>query len=230
MRSNHFRTHIAMFEITTRAILFDLDGVLMDSRECVERTWRDWARRHELDADHVVHAAHGRRTIETVALVAPHLLATDEVAALAESESQESRGVYPIPGVALLLRALPSTRWAIVTSGMRRVAEFRLHLGELPTPAVLIAAEDVTRGKPDPEGYLRAAQALGVVARDCIVVEDAPAGIQAARAAGMRAIGVLGTYPREALADSIAVIASVATLQLRVTPDHLGISFDASDA
>jgi mannitol-1-/sugar-/sorbitol-6-phosphatase len=108
------------FELKTRAALFDLDGVLMDSRECVERTWRDWAHRHGFDEDRVVHVAHGRRTIETVAQVAPHLVASDEVAALAESEAQESRGVYPIPGVNAVLRALPATRWAIVTIRVMR--------------------------------------------------------------------------------------------------------------
>lgn len=218
-----------MPEITTHAILFDLDGVLMDSRECVERTWRDWANRHGLNADDVVHAAHGRRTIDTVAVVAPHLVASEEVAALAESEAGESRGVYPIPGVAQMLRALPRTRWAIVTSGIRQVAEFRLRLGDLPQPTVLVSAEDVTRGKPDPEGYLRAAEALGVSPSNCIIVEDAPAGLAAAGAAGMRAIGVLGTYPREALGESIAVVSSVAALNVGVTPDHLVISLDSGD-
>jgi sugar-phosphatase len=161
------------------ALLFDLDGVLVDSAECVERTWRLWATRHGLDPARAIEVAHGRRTID---------------------------GVYQVPGARELLQSLPPNAWAIVTSGVRSVATLRLRHTELPNPPVLVCADDIQRGKPDPEGYLVAAQALGREPADCVVVEDAPAGLEAARAAGMRAIAIVGTFPATSLviADAVA--------------------------
>jgi mannitol-1-/sugar-/sorbitol-6-phosphatase len=202
--------------LDARAILFDLDGVLVDSTQCVEHTWRAWAQNHGLDGDMIVRYAHGRRATETVAHVAPHLMVSDEVAALAHSEANEARGVYPIEGAATLLRKLPPAQWAIVTSGVRAVATFRIALGGLPTPNVLLTADDVGRGKPDPEGYLRAATLLGIPPADCVVIEDAPAGVTAARAAGMRAIGVSSTFAASTLHDADFVIGAVSELVVEV--------------
>jgi sugar-phosphatase len=201
------------------AVLFDLDGVLVDSTEVVERTWRRWAARHGLDPDAVVHAAHGRRTIETVHLVAPHLAATDEVAALAASESAETDGVYEVPGARELLASLPPRSWAVVTSGIRPVAELRMRHTMLPAPPVLVTADQVQHGKPHPEGYLTAAVRLGVEPTRCIVVEDTPPGIEAARAAGMRVVGVASTYERAALAAADAVVSTLSQLTIGRTSD-----------
>jgi mannitol-1-/sugar-/sorbitol-6-phosphatase len=205
-----------MQPIDARGILFDLDGVLVDSTECVERTWRAWARDRGLDGDVIVQYAHGRRAAEVIAHVAPGLVATDEVAALAQSEAGERRGVSPISGAATLLASLPAAQWAIVTSGVRAVATFRIAVGGLPTPRVLLTADDVVCGKPDPEGYLRAAAMLGIPPADCVVVEDAPAGLAAARGAGMRAIGVSSTFGASALGDANFVVASVDDLVVDV--------------
>jgi len=185
--------------LSCKAILFDLDGVLVNSAELVERTWRVWAARHQLDAEKVIAVAHGRRTIETVRIVAPHLSVDTEVAALESSEMITSEGVYEIPGARELLEMLPSERWAVVTSGIRAVAEFRIRLTGLPMPSVMICAEDLSRGKPDPEGYLSAAIRLGRLPKDCVVIEDAPAGVEAAHSAGMRVIAIAATYPAEQL-------------------------------
>jgi sugar-phosphatase len=182
------------------AILFDLDGVLVDSAACIEGTWRRWALHHQLDPARVIALAHGRRAIETVQLVAPHLTADTELAALAASESSSTEGIFEIEGAGELLQHLPAGTWGIVTSGIRDVAIFRLRHTGLPVPEVLVCADEIQRGKPDPEGYLTAARRLGVSPEACIVIEDAPAGLEAARAAGMRSIGVSGTYPRERLA------------------------------
>jgi mannitol-1-/sugar-/sorbitol-6-phosphatase len=194
------------------AVLFDLDGVLVDSAEVVERTWRRWAARHGLDPDAVVRAAHGRRTIETVRMVAPHLAADDEVRALAESESTETDGVYEVPGARELLQSLPARSWAVVTSGIRPVAELRIRHTKLPTPTVLVTADQVQHGKPHPEGYLTAAARLGVDPTRCIVVEDTPPGIEAAHAAGMGVVAVALTYAPAALQAADAIVSALSRL------------------
>jgi mannitol-1-/sugar-/sorbitol-6-phosphatase len=211
-------------ELVCRAILFDLDGVLVDSAERVEKTWREWAARHRLDAELVIAAAHGRRTVETVALVAPGLSADDELRALETSEATNSDGVYEIAGARDLLQLLPPRRWAVVTSGIRAVAEFRIRYTGLPTPAVMICAEDISRGKPDPEGYLAAAGRLGFSPADCVVIEDAPPGIEAAKAAGMRAIGIATTYPSERLVGADLVVGQLTDLGVESLGDEIHIT------
>jgi len=193
-------------------VLFDLDGVLVDSAQVVERTWRRWAASHGLDPADVIRAAHGRRTIETVRLLAPHLAADDEVAALAASESTETDGLYEVPGARELLESLPPASWAVVTSGIRPVAELRLRHTRLPTPPVLVTADQVRHGKPHPEGYLTAAARLGVAPTQCIVVEDTPAGIEAAHAGGMRVVAVASTYEADALAGADAIVPELSWL------------------
>ena len=215
-----------------KAILFDLDGVLVNSAERVEKTWRAWAATHGLDADRVIAFAHGRRTVETVQLVAPELSASEEVAALESSEAMSSEGVYEIPGARELLESLPPDRWAVVTSGVRAVAEFRIRFTGLPMPRVMVCADAIARGKPDPEGYLAAAQRLGVAAADCIVIEDAPAGIEAAHNGGMRSIGVATTYPADRLVDADAVVARLSDLTIQPAADQILITmkWPASEA
>jgi sugar-phosphatase len=196
----------------TLALLFDLDGVLVDSARCVERTWRQWASRHGLDPDAIVAVAHGRRTLETIPEVAPHLDVATEVAALEAIESTTTEGVYEIPGARALLERLPPDRWAVVTSGVRSVATLRIRHTGLPMPRVLVCADEIAHGKPHPEGYLTAARRLGLTPDECVVVEDAPAGLEAARAAGMRSIGIVGTFPREALAIADLVVPNLVAL------------------
>jgi len=205
------------------ALLFDLDGVLVDSAEVVERTWRRWAARHGLNSDHVIRTAHGRRTIETVRLLAPHAAAEDEVAALAASESTETDGVYEVPGARELVAALPAGTWAIVTSGIPPVAELRIPHTGLPMPSVLVTADQVRHGKPHPEGYLTAAARLGVDPAQCIVIEDTPPGIEAAHAGGMRAIGIASTYPAEALCEAEAVVPALSWLGVEAPSTAAGL-------
>ena len=189
-----------------KAILFDLDGVLVDSTESVERTLRRWSAAHGLDADAVIAVAHGRRTVETVPAVAPHLDVEKEVAALEAIESTMTEGVYEVPGARALVESLPRTSWAIVTSGARAVATLRIRHTHLTMPDVFICADEITHGKPHPEGYLTAAERLGMDPSECVVIEDAPVGLLAARAAGMWSIGIVGTFAADALANANLVV------------------------
>jgi sugar-phosphatase len=206
-----------MQEFECAAVLFDLDGVLVDSTRSVARQWRMWGAENNLDPDKVVDTAHGRRTLETVRLLAPHLDAEAETRRIEEREASDTDGVTVMPGASALLSSIADGRWCVVTSGTRYLATSRLRVGKLPTPAVLISADDVSQGKPHPEPYLMGARRLGVNPAECVVVEDAPAGLQAAHAAGMRVIGMTSTYSAKELAAADVVIRELA--QLRVSRD-----------
>jgi len=191
------------------AILFDLDGVLVDSTRSVDRQWRKWAQENNLNPDDVVRAAHGRRTIETVRQVAPHLDADAEKRKIERREVDDTEGVVVMPGAADLLRSIPEGRWCVVTSGTRMLATGRLRLGNLPMPPVFVSADDVTKGKPDPEPYLKGAELLGTKPKECLVIEDAPAGVRAAHAGGMKVIALASTFPESELTEADAVIRSL---------------------
>ena len=188
------------------AILFDMDGVLVDSTAAVAGTWGRWALAHSLDPQRVIDGAHGRRTIETVRAFAPHLDADAEARRIESAEAMELDTASVIPGALALLRSLPEAKWGVVTSATRPMAKSRLHDAGFPTPRVLVTADDVVHGKPNPEPYLKGAAGLGIAPELCVVFEDSPAGISAARAAGMRVIGLLTTYPAEELGQAKATI------------------------
>ena len=185
------------------AIVFDLDGVLVDSTEYVEQQWRRWAVSKGLPIEPFLRVCHGRRALETIRLAAPHLNAEAEVAAFVPEDEAGGQALRPVEGAPRLLETLPVGSWAVATSGTRAVATDRLRRAGLPIPGVLVCAEDVLRGKPSPDVYLLAAAGLGVVPTECLVVEDAPAGIEAARAAGMGVVAVTTTHrPEELGADA----------------------------
>ena len=196
------------------AILFDLDGVLVDSTGSVTRQWRRWAEEQDLDPDKVVETAHGVRTIEIVRRLAPHLDAEAETLRLEKREADDHEGVSVMPGAAELLKAIPEGRWCVVTSGTRYLATARLQLGNLPTPQVLVSADDVSKGKPHPEPYLMGAKLLGVNPTGCLVIEDAPAGIRAAHAGGMKAIGITSTYRASELQEADAVVQKLGQIKV----------------
>ena len=185
------------------AIVFDLDGVLVDSTEYVEQQWRRWAVSKGLPIEPFLSVCHGRRALETIRLAAPHLDAEAEVAAFVPEDEAGGQALGPVEGAPRLLETLPVGSWAVATSGTRAVATDRLRRAGLPIPGVLVCAEDVLRGKPSPDVYLLAAAGLGVVPTECLVVEDAPAGIEAARAAGMGVVALTTTHlPEELGADA----------------------------
>jgi sugar-phosphatase len=196
------------------AILFDLDGVLVDSTRAVDREWRDWARRKGVDGDAVMAIAHGVRTIEVIRRVAPHLEAEAEVLELESREANHQEGVSVMPGAVALVGSIPEGRWGVVTSGTRLLASARLRFCGLPVPKVLVTADDVEHGKPHPEPYLKGAERLGFKPDDCLVIEDAPAGIRAGRAAGMKVVGITSTYAASKLGEADAVVAGLAQIQV----------------
>jgi mannitol-1-/sugar-/sorbitol-6-phosphatase len=199
------------------AVLFDLDGVLVDSTEYIERQWREWAVSRGLDPEPFLRVCHGRRALETIRLAAPQLDAEAEVARF-RTQATEDAALSPLPGARELLAALAGRRWAVVTSGARRFALGRLAGAGLPVPPVLVSADDVREGKPSPEGYLRAARLAGAAPEACVVFEDAPPGVAAARTAGATVIAVGTTHPPEALADAHAIVSSLAHVHLRPSP------------
>ena len=207
-----------MNPIRCDALIFDLDGVLVDSTPCLEHHMRRWAAEHGLDATAVLSLAHGRRTAETIRLVAPHLDAEVEAAAIEAAEAAHTEGVVEMRGARALLAALPPTAWAIATSNSRRRAIMRLHHTGLPIPRILISAESVQQGKPHPEAYLSAAEQLGVDPRRCVVVEDAPAGVSAGRAAGMIVLALVSTHAARQLRQAHALIEQLAHLYVVALP------------
>jgi len=197
------------------AILFDMDGVLVDSTAAVAGTWGRWALAQSLDPQLVIDGAHGRRSIETVREFAPHLDAEAEASRIESAEAMELNTVTVIPGALPLLRSLPQGLWGVVTSATRPMAITRLRDAGFPTPHVLVTADDVIHGKPNPEPYWKGASGVGIPADQCIVFEDSPAGIRAATAAGMRVIGLLTTYPPEELHEAVAVISDFTNVRVR---------------
>jgi mannitol-1-/sugar-/sorbitol-6-phosphatase len=185
------------FNRTFGALLFDMDGTIINSVAAAERVWAAWAERHGLDVASFLPTIHGVRAIETITrLQLPGIDTQAEVSALLLAEIEDVEGIEPIEGAAVFLASLPPDRWAIVTSAPRRLAIRRLEAAGLPTPAAFVTGEDVERGKPAPDCFLLGAQRLGQKIEDCLVFEDAPAGIQAAEAAGAALVVVTAAHSR----------------------------------
>jgi len=217
-----------MIAIRCSALLFDLDGVLIDSTPAVTRVWHRWAVEHGLDPETVVHMAHGRPSRTTIRELLPHADVDREDREVERREIEDLDGVVLLSGARQLLNILPPERWTVATSCTRPLAEVRLQAAGLPVPKTMITASDVKIGKPDPEPYLKAAAKLGFAASDCIVVEDAPAGVRAGKAAGARVIAFLTTMIRRDLEDAGAdwIVQNCADIAASSDGDslHLGLS------
>ena len=201
----------------------------MDSTRAVDREWREWAARKGVDGDAIMAIAHGVRTIEVIRRVAPHLNAEVEAAAIENHEAHDQRGVVVMPGAIDLVRSIPNGRWGVVTSGSRLLAQSRMLYCGLPIPQVLVTSDDVVNGKPDPEPYLKGAMGLGFPPAECLVLEDAPAGIQSGRAGGMKVIGMASTYKPEKLAAADAVVRGFEQISLNGEGNGLHLLVDDQD-
>ena len=213
--------HDAVFNRAFGAFLFDMDGTVLNSIAAAERIWAAWAVRHGVDVETFLPTIHGVRAIDTITrLNLPGVDAEAQAAFITEAEIEDVEGIVEIPGAAKFLNSLPKDRWAMVTSAPRDLALRRMAAAGIPTPAVMITAEDVQAGKPDPAGYLLAAKRLGLEPRDCLIFEDATVGIQAAEAAGA-ALMIITTTHQHPLETTHATLASYA--DIRVAADSNGL-------
>jgi sugar-phosphatase len=205
-----------VFNTPYRAFLFDMDGTVLNSIAAAERIWAAWALRHGVDVETFLPTIHGVRAIDTInRLALPGVDAEAEAAFITEAEIEDVEGVIEVPGAANFLKSLPANQWAIVTSAPKALALRRMAAAGIAQPLVMVTAEDVSAGKPDPAGYRLAATRLGVEPADCLIFEDATVGILAAEAAGAGLIVVTATHdhplqtPHATLASYESVVAHV---------------------
>jgi mannitol-1-/sugar-/sorbitol-6-phosphatase len=210
-----------MVEVASSGLLFDLDGVLVDSTPAVARVWTKWALAHGFDPEETVRKAHGRPSIATIRDLLPNGDLEKENEVVLRGEIEDTHGVVPLPGARELLNSIPQWRWALVTSCARPLAEVRLRAAGLPVPRLMVTSDDVQNGKPDPEPYLKGAQLLGVPAAKCVVFEDAPAGIRAGKAAGALVLALRTTSPDSELEQAGAdwILSGYRDLSLAIS-DH----------
>ncbi len=182
--------------INARALLFDMDGTLVDSTAAVERIWGRWARRHGLSFEQFAHRMHGRRAVDIMQGMAPPGLDQEkEVRQIDEEELNETEGIVAVPGAAELIASLPEGSWALVTSARLPLAQARMTAAGLPLPKTIVSSDDISQGKPHPACYQLALQRLGFSAEQAVVFEDASAGLAAGHAAGCRTIALATTTP-----------------------------------
>jgi len=205
-----------MTRVQCAALLFDLDGVLINSTPAVARVWRQWAIEHGFNPDEVVARAHGRPSLTTVREYLPNADHQAENREVERREIEDLAGIVPLPGALELLKSLPADRWIIVTSSTRPLAEVRIKAAGLPVPKKLVTASDITHGKPHPEPFLLGASALGFPATECVVFEDIPAGVLAGKAADAKVVAFTTTVQAFALRQAGAdwVLGSCADVRL----------------
>ncbi|KAG0278469.1 hypothetical protein BGZ95_003930 [Linnemannia exigua] len=219
---------ISTFPIRCRGLLFDMDGTLVDTTVIVERHWEIWCEKHNVDFSHLISVSHGRPSFEIMKEFAPlekqvEYQTPEYLAQLESSVANDMDGMILIPGAKELLKSLPRSSWAVVTSAGLEMATSRFQQTGLATPPILVTATHVTRGKPHPEGYMSAAKQMGVDPKECVVFEDAPAGIRAGVASGAKAvIGMnTGTMPLSHLEEAGAnpIVSSFEELEFSFLED-----------
>jgi mannitol-1-/sugar-/sorbitol-6-phosphatase len=211
-------------QIRCKGILFDMDGILVSSLESVERSWSKWAVLRGVDPVLTCQTAHGRRAIETIAIMRPDLDAELELKVIEEIEVEDNEGLTVLPGVLDLLAALPAERWTVVTSATERLALVRMSAGGVPLPRKLVAADFVTRGKPHPEPFLTGAALLGFAPQECVVFEDSASGAKAGRAAGCTVVATTFSHPVESLDAAHYLVEDLTGMKVTVLPEDEGLA------
>lgn len=213
--------HNDLFDRAFGAFLFDMDGTVLNSIAAAERIWSAWAVRHGVNVETFLPTIHGARAIDTInRLNLPGVDPEAQAAFITAAEIKDVEGIVEIPGAAAFLNQLPKDRWAMVTSAPRDLALRRMAAAGIPKPAVMITAEDVKAGKPDPAGYLLAAKRLGLEPAECLIFEDATVGIQAAEAAGA-SLMIITTTHQHPLETAHATLASYDAIRLQIDNDGL---------
>ncbi|HMG03755.1 MAG TPA: HAD family hydrolase [Edaphobacter sp.] len=211
--------------VETKGLLFDMDGVLVSSIGSVRRCWQRWAAMYGVPNADTYEVPHGMRAIEIVKQLRPDIDPLEGLRVIEDMEIKDTEDLKVLPGVKALLESLPPERWAIVTSATRRLMLGRLEAAGLPLPERIVSADDVERGKPDPEPYRRGAELLGCRPEECIVVEDAPSGVGAGKAARARVLGVIGTHTIEELHEADWVVPSLEGVVAKSNNGGLELTF-----
>jgi len=215
--------------VEVKGVLFDMDGVLVSSIGSVNRCWRRWAEIYEVPGSATFQIPHGTRAIDVVRQLRPDIDAAEGLRVIEDMEIEDTADLTVLPGARELLERLPVDRWAIVTSATRRLLLGRLEAAGLPVPQRLISGDMVERGKPDPEPYRRGAELLGFRPEECLVVEDAPAGVGAGKAAGCRVLAVLGTHEASQLQAADWITPSLTEVAVELRDDHLVLRLPVLD-
>jgi sugar-phosphatase len=211
--------------VEAKGILFDMDGVLISSIGSVVRCWQRWAAIYGIPDAETYMVPHGVRAVDIVKSLRPDIDPEEGLRTIEDMEVEDMADLTVLPGVKKLLEGLPLERWAIVTSATQRLLLARLKAAGLPIPERIISGDMVERGKPDPEPYRRGAELLGFRPGECIVVEDAPSGVGAGKAAGARVLAVLGTHTAEELKQADWIIASLEELTVTSGANGLELRF-----
>lgn len=211
--------------VETKGLLFDMDGVLISSIGSVIRCWRIWAKQYGIPNADTYEVPHGVRAIDIVRSLRPDIDPLEGLRVIEDLEIDDTADLTVLPGAKELLESLPPEKWAIVTSATKRLMLGRLEAAGLPAPERIVSADDVVRGKPDPEPYRKGAELLGWAPEECVVVEDAPSGVGAGKAAGSRVLGVVGTHSLQQLQQADWVVRSLEKVTAKAVADGLQLSF-----
>jgi sugar-phosphatase len=216
-------------KIHCKGVLFDMDGILVSSMDSVERSWTKWAELHGVGAEHTIKIMHGRRAIDTIAMLAPHLDPEVELKVIEDLEVEDNEGLSVLPGVLDLLSALTPNdgglpRWTVVTSATERLARVRMAIGGIPIPERLITADFVTRGKPHPEPFLAGAALLGIPPADCVVFEDSASGALAGREAGCTVVATTFSHTVESLDAAHYLVEDLTGMKVTLLPGNQGLT------
>jgi sugar-phosphatase len=211
--------------VIAKGILFDMDGVLISSIGSVVRSWRRWAKLYDVPDAETFEVPHGMRARDIIRTMRPDIDLQVAVRVIEDMEVEDVADLRVLAGVKALLEGLPPERWAIVTSSTQRLLLARLGAARLPVPKRVVSGDMVERGKPDPEPYRRGAELLGFRPEECVVVEDAPSGVGAGKAAGCRVLGVLGTHSAEELHEADWVVESLEGLAVTANDEGLELRF-----